>query len=357
MNNKGVLQMNVSQVIEIAKEWVEENVSQVPGFCGAYLGGSLSRMPKDASFPTYRDVDTYIIAEDVNQIPITHPILRYKGVLLERFRMSLGSHSSAEAVFSNPLVTSNLATGVVISDPAGLLGKLQQTIRKEYARRKWVQVRLEAERKRALENLEKMSHANTPIDMFDRLSWIVYSLAGVIAIAHLRPPTVRRCLALTRELLHSQGKTELHEEILKVYGCAHMSQKQVEFYLHESTNAYDTAVEVKHTPPTNWLANIFIHPDVRPYLVNGAQEIIDDGSYRETMFWIAFFHSLANTVIQNDAPDEEKPKYQAGFDGLLNGLGLSTRSDWQSRSQLADSVVKEVFQLADEVVESHPDII
>jgi hypothetical protein len=45
--------MRVSQVIEIAKEWVEENVSQLPGFCGAYLGGSLSRMQKDASFPTY----------------------------------------------------------------------------------------------------------------------------------------------------------------------------------------------------------------------------------------------------------------------------------------------------------------
>lgn len=349
--------MKVSQVIEIAKEWVEENVSQAPGFCGAYLGGSLSRMPKDASFPTYRDVDTYIIAEDVNKVTITHPILLYKGVLLERFKMSLESHSSPEVVLSSPLVTTNLAAGVVISDPVGLLGKLQQTIVKEYTRRKWVQFRLEAEKKEALENVEKMNHASSPIDVFDKLSWVVYLLAGVIAVAHLRPPTVRRCLALTKKLLQSQGKTELHEGILKVYGCAHMSREQVEFYLHESINAYDIAVEVKHTPPTSWLANLYIHPDVRPYLVNGAREIIDEGSYREAMFWIAFFHSLANAVLQNDAPDEEKPKYQADFDRLLSELGLSTRGDWQSRSQLTKSVAEEVFQLVDEVVENHPDII
>jgi hypothetical protein len=314
-------------------------------------------MPKDASFPTYRDVDTYIIAEDVNQVPIQHPIFLYKGVLLERFRMSLESHSSPESILSNPLVTTNLATGVVISDPLGLLGKLQQTIVKEYARRKWVQLRLDAEKKRALENLDKMSNANSSIDMFDRLSWIVYSLAGGIAIAHLRPPTVRRCLALTKELLQNQGKIELHEGILKMYGCAHMSRKQVEFCLHESMNAFDIAVEVRHTPPTNWLADLYIHPDVRPYLVNGAQEMIDEGSHREAMFWIAFIHSLANAVIQNDAPDEDKSKYQAGFDRLLSEFGLSTRADWQSRSELTNSVAKEVFQLADEVVENHPDII
>ena len=349
--------MNVRQVIEIAKEWVEENVSQVPGFCGAYLGGSLSRMPKDASFPTYRDVDTYIIAEDVNQVPITHPILLYKGILFERFKMSLESHSSPEVVLSRPLISTNLVTGVVVSDPVGLLGKLQKAIGEEYAHRKWVQFRLEFQKKGASEHLEKIKDANSPIDVLDEIGWIVFFLAGAIATAHLRPPTVRRCLALTKELLQSQGKAELHEEILKVYGCAHMSREQVDFYLHESINAFDLAVEVRHTPPPSWLADLYIHPDVRPYFVDGAQEIIDEGSFREAMSWIVFFHSLANAVIQKDAPDEEKPMYQAGFDRLLSELVLGTHGDWQSRSELTKSVAEEVFQLVDEVVENHPDII
>jgi len=48
--------------------------------------------------------------------------------------------------------------------------------------------------------------------------------------------------------------------------------------------------------------------------------------------------------------------YQAGFDLLLNELGLSISSDWQSRSQLAKNVAEEIFQLVEELIEKNPEI-
>jgi hypothetical protein len=67
--------MNVSQVVEIAKEWVGENSRQIPGFCGAHFAGSINRMSKEALFPIYSDVDIFIIVKDVKQICDSYPTL------------------------------------------------------------------------------------------------------------------------------------------------------------------------------------------------------------------------------------------------------------------------------------------
>ncbi|MBC8229903.1 hypothetical protein H8E77_10185 [bacterium] len=221
--------MTVGQVIEIAKEYVDKEASQVPGFCGAFLVGGINGMPKEAPFPLYRDVDIYMPVEDVKQIPIPQRKLPYK-----------------------------------------------------------------------------------------------------------------------------QGKSELHEEILRLLGCVHMDRGQVESYLQECVTAFDRAVEVKRTP---FSGSYNVDSCVRPYLVEGALEMINEGNHREAMFWIWIFHYCVNVAIQNDGSEEEKPQYQAGYDDFLSGLGLHAPNDWQSRLQLARNVAEQFFEFADEVVENHPDII
>jgi len=196
--------MIVGQVIEIAKEYVEKEASQAPGFCGAYLAGAINRMPKEATFPLYRDVDVYVPVEDVKQIPVPQRKLLYKGVILECVYGNFEEYSSPEAVLSDPGKASNLVGGNILSDPTGFLGKLYQAAVKEYAQRRWVQARCEVEKKGALERLGKEE-----IERLD-LWWVVLYLGGLIAVAHLMSPTVRRCLALTKELLQKQGKLELH---------------------------------------------------------------------------------------------------------------------------------------------------
>jgi hypothetical protein len=345
--------MNVSQVIEIAKEWVEENASQAPGFCGAHLAGAITKMPKDAPFPIYRDVDVNIVVKGPKRIPIFQQKLLYKGVLLECIFYGLEGYNSPEVVLSNPMFAHRLAVESVISDPTGMLTKLQRSVAQDYSQRRWVQARCESSKRSIMEDLDKMNQADSPTDAWVSLAWLVSHLGTLIAVAHLKPPTVRRCFALTKELLQSQGKLALHETVLKLCGYAHIDRGQVESYLQECVTAFERAVEVKRTP---FYGDFNIHSYVRPYLVEGSQEMIDEGNHREAMFWITFFHYLANVTIQNDAPEAEKPQYQAGFEQLLSGLGLHPLNDWQSRIQLAKNVAEEFFQLADEVIENHPDI-
>ena len=57
--------MNAGQVIEIAKEWVDQVGSKEPGFIGAHLMGSLVSMPKEAPFPSFKDVDLHLVLRDV----------------------------------------------------------------------------------------------------------------------------------------------------------------------------------------------------------------------------------------------------------------------------------------------------
>jgi hypothetical protein len=136
-------------------------------------------------------------------------------------------------------------------------------------------------------------------------------------------------------------------------GCAGMDREQVNFYLEECAAAFDLAVTVKQGP-TFW--GFKLRPHIRPYAIEGAQEIIDGGSHREAMWWITFFFVISLVAIQADAPDEDKPRFLATFQRLLNDLGMGTPADWQARHQQGRILAESVFQVADENIESNPNI-
>jgi hypothetical protein len=91
-------------------------------------------------------------------------------------------------------------------------------------------------------------------------------------------------------------------------------------------------------------------------VVEGAQELIDAGKHCEAMLWIVAFSYLANAAIQQDAPADERPRFQAQFDRLLHDLGLDTPQAWHARLQYARHVAEGVFTLADAMVAHHPAI-
>jgi hypothetical protein len=339
--------MNVSQVIEIAKAWVEEEAGQVPGFCGAYLAGSLSQERKDSPFPAHSDVDIYVVVKDVSQIPVRKTKRSYKGILVDSEFQSVEEYRSPEVVLSSPEYAPNIVAGRILSDPMGLLSELRQIVEQKYANQTWVQARCQWEKRLVEEYLAKIEPESTCGDMFEHLIWVVLGLGGLVAVAHLRPPTVRKCLVLTQELLQDQGRLDLHQAILRAWGCARFERSDVERCLEECITAFNRAVQVIRTPFYG------IHQDAYPYLVEGSREMIDAGHHREAMFWIMLMHSLSNRAIQRDAPEGEKHSSRAGLDQVLNRLGLGTVGERHSRLQLLQGVKEEVFNLADQVVQRY----
>jgi hypothetical protein len=346
--------MNVRQVIQLAKEWVRLYGSQIPGFCGAYLTGGINAMPPDAPFPPYRDVDVHIVLEEGGKSTQDNLELEYEDLILACGFKGRAEYRPPESVLTNPHIAPNLAVDSVLSDPTGLLTEIQQVVAKEFARRRWVVARSEYEKKRALEYLEPLSQADSPFEVLLGLWWFASFLSGLVAVASLKLPTHRKALVLMKELLQSQHGSDLHEGLLTVLGYADMSPEKVGFYLQECTVAFDRAVAVKRRP-SYW--GFKLRPHVRPYAIDGAREMMDESHHREAMYWIEAFFVIALAVIQNDAPEEEKPRFQATFGRLLSDLGLRTPDDWRSRLRQARKLADEVFRVADDIVVHNPGVM
>jgi hypothetical protein len=344
--------MNVGQVIELAREWVETEGSQTPGFCGAHLMGALNHAPRDAPFPAYKDVDLNLVVEGA---PGGEPHeIFFKGLILEYGVLDVKRYRSPATVLSDPELASNLAVDSILSDPKGTLAALQSVVAREYAQRRWVQARCASAKNDVLQGFQGLQLAASP-DQARLILWlyVTMGLTGTVALADLKPPTHRRSLIQMKTLLEQYGREDLQEAMLELLGFAHLRSAQVEVHLHNMAEAFDRAVQVTRTPVPG---SFKLHPHVRPYLVDGAQEMIDESHGREAMLWIWFGLAIANGAIQADAPEDEKPHFQAMADQLYADMGWSGLQDVASHLPQARKLADELFRVADAIVAGHPDI-
>jgi hypothetical protein len=344
--------MNVCEVRQLVREWINAYGSQDPTFRGAHLMGSINTIPEDAPFPGYRDVDFALVLDIDKDRP--NQEVSYKGLILECASASISKYRPLQSVLSNPGLAPNLALDSILSDPTGVLHELHQAVKKEFARREWVVARCEWEKVQVLRHLDALGKARSPGEVSYLLAMVLNFLSGLMAVAYLQMPTHRRCLVLMKELLERAGRAKVYKDVLRTFGSVHMTRSRIESYLKAGLSAFDRAVEVHRTDSPYGFK---LHPHVRPYFADATKEMIGEGYHREAVAWIWTLHYLSNAAIQNDAPEEDKHKFQAGFDDLLRGLGLLAPEGWPSRRQAARELADEVFAIADRVVESHPDIV
>src|SRR6266545_5800444 len=334
--------MDVSQAIEHTRAWVEVQARRMPGFCGAHLMGGILALPKDAPLPAYKDVDFNIVCEGVRETETFD--VAWQGLILEYSVVGVERYCAAEDVLASPDLASNLAAAGILSDPRGLLAPLSQAVAEQYARRRWVQARCDYERRMVVQCLDDLRRAETPLEA----RWHVLSaglfLSGLLAEASLRPPTHRRCLVLMHDVLREQGREDLHEAALRLLGFGQVRREQVESYLDDCAAAFDRAAEVTRTPVP---FQFKLQPHVRPYIVDGAREMIDQGCHREAMFWIGGFLMFANAAIQADAPAQERPIYQAKVDRLAEDLGFGVDADVAARAAAMRDLAEAIFGVAD----------
>ena len=122
------------------------------------------------------------------------------------------------------------------------------------------------------------------------------------------------------------------------------AELQVESYLQGAMGAFDRAVEVYRTQVPYGFK---LHPYVRPYFLRATQEMMDRGYHREAMIWVWVCHWISNAALQNDAPEDEKVQFQAGFDRLLEDMGLSTPEEIAAQGERTRALAEEIFQAAE----------
>ena len=241
-----------------------------------------------------------------------------------------------------------------MSDPTGILTPLQRKVAADYGRRRWIEARSEAEKASAEKHLAAMRTASTPQERLDSVWAFLSALSGLLAVAQLKRPTTRRTLALLGELLDEQGRPDLHEAALTLFGSAPMSCGDVQVMLDRSVVAFDRSVEVYQTPTPYGFT---IRPHLRPYLAEATQEMIDEGNHREAMYWITALAGESYLVLQNDAPDGEKPKFAAQLQAMYTALGYTGTSTeaWAERVASAEHLAQEIYYVANGLVELNPE--
>ncbi len=244
---------------------------------------------------------------------------------------------------SNPSAGPNLATTQILADPTGLLTPFQQACAAGYRQRRYVQARCEAEKAAAEKALAAMRGAAAPADRLDAVRDFLAGLSGLLAVAQLRRPTTRRTLTLLGDLLQEQGRPDLQDMALAVMGSAWMDREQVEAMLDRFDAAFDRAAQVYRTPIPYGFA---LRPYVRPYQVEGARELIAEGSHREAVYWITCMDT-AYLALANDASDAEKPLFAAELQAIYAKLGLTSADMWDERVAEAERLAREIYPIAD----------
>jgi len=180
---------------------------------------------------------------------------------------------------------------------------------------------------------------------------LLNALSGLLAVAQLKRPTTRRTLALLGDQLDEQGRPDLREAALTVWGSAHLSRADVQAMLDQSVIAFERSVEVYETPTP---FGFTIRAHLLPYLTEATQEMIDEGNHREATFWIMTLVTEAYLVLQNDAPDGEKPVFAAQLHAMLAALGYLSTEAWAERVAAAERLTPEIYRIADALVALHP---
>jgi hypothetical protein len=343
----------VGAVVEIVREWVELHARHLPNFAGAYLWGGITALPAEAPFQLYRDVDVVVVVTEGAQDDNLEVL--YRGVMLEVLSKNLADHQSAEAVLADPSHGPNMATTQILADPTGILAPLQRAVAADYGRRRWVRARCEAEKATAEQQLAAMRQVSDPVLSQEPLwpLWLLLNaLSGLLAVAQLKRPTTRRTLSLLGELLDEQGRPDLHEAALALWGSAHMGRAEVQAMLDQSVAVFDRSVEVYRTPTPYGFT---IRGHLRPYLAEASQAMIDEGQHREAMFWILTLATESYLVLQNDAPDAEKPAFAAQLQAMLAALGYTSAEGWAERLAAAERLTRAIYPIADALVAQHPE--
>lgn len=339
----------VAEIVARVRDWIVRNADCFPGFCGAHLVGGITRMPPEALFPAYRDVDLVIVlhagAYD-RPNPEDHSV---DGLILEVGFRNVDEYASPAVVLADPTLA-NLAYAPILTDPLGILSELQYEVAREFARPKWVRARCLAAQGRVGSLIGMMRQAPNPVEAIGA-SWHMWeSLTEVLAMARLRAGTYRRTFTLLKELLQQEGRVDLHEAALTLLGSRQMSRAQVEAYLHESALLFDRALEVKSSPgPYTYK----LHAYVRPYLVEGAQEMVDEGNHREALYWILATHVVGADTLARDAPEDERPEHATRTGRMIAELGWLAPEERDAKALHAQALAQQIFALADRIVDAY----
>jgi hypothetical protein len=344
--------MRVKQAREVARQWMVEEASGIPGFCGAYTAGSTNWLSDDADLTTTSDLDIMVVLTDQNQAGKRGKFI-YRDALLEVSYLRRDQLQSPDQVLSDYHLAPSFRTTKIIFDPLGHLTPLQAAVSRDYAKRQWVRQRCANARDKVLRYLRSINEEGALHDQVTACLFAAGITTHVLLVAGLRNPTVRARYMAVRELLADYGHIEFHETLLELLGTARMSQERVRQHLATLIDIFDAARRSIKTPFP--FATDFSE-SARPIAIDGSLELIERGYYREAMFWVGVTHSRCRQILPQDAPGYLTRSFKDSYQELVCDLGMCTFAGVRRRSAEIERILPQVCDLAEGIIAANYEI-
>jgi hypothetical protein len=347
----------VRDVRPVIRAWIAGDLERWPGLRAAHFVGGITSMPEDAQFPSHKDVDLHLVFEEGSPaLAPAGPFLdvveeEYEGLLIEAGIKPIAEYASPETVLANPEIAHHLALDSVVYDPDGVLGRLEAPVRREFARRHWVEARLDHEQRGLAAAMELLTMSRAMYGASGELNLLGYSFTFISAmfdVATLKPPSTGSGFPLRmRGVLEQHGRRDLYEEYLAVLGLSELAPERVEHHLRVGSEAFDIAARVRRTP------HPFQHKlkaHLRPYFVGSCRALFDAGHHREAANWLSPFFSSSLDVIIADGDERDKRRFSSAYEAFLADLGKSSEAARSSHLQRAVRLHRECRDLAARIV-------
>ena len=344
--------MIVKDAKRAAREWVMEEASEAPGFCGALYAGSTNWLPDEAAFPPTSDVDVWVVLADRGQPAKLGKFIR-RDVILDVSCLPSDQLLSPDRILGDYHLAGSFRTPSIIADPSGRLTKLQAAVSRDFAKRRWVYRRCEHAKNRVLRNLRSLNASEPFHDKVTAWLFATGVTTHVLLVAGLRNPTVRQRYVAVRELLADYGRMDFYETLLKMLGCARMSRESVSQHLTALTEVFDAAKAVVKTP---FPFASDISDVARPITIDGSWDLISRGYHREAIFWMVATYSRCQKVLYHDAPAEMRDRFGPGYLQLLGDLGISSFADLRQRNEQVELFLPRVWEVAEAIMAANPGI-
>jgi hypothetical protein len=342
------------------RNWIADNTNRIPGLCAAHLNGSITSLKEESIFPDDKDVDILLVfAPDspalIQNGPYSNNLeFLYEGLMVEVGLKPLTDYSDAETILANPEIAHHLTVDSILYDSQGQLSAMQAQIKSQYNRRGWVQARLAYER-RGWEQVTAIYETVPEMAVSARINlmgWAFTYLSSLLCVATLQAPTAS--FMKMREILTVYDRLPLYETYLALFGLDRVTPDLTCQLLAEGCEAFDLAVQIRQTPHP---FQHKLHPHLRPYFVNKCQRLLADGYPGEALGPVMPFYLSACDVIMADGTAVQKEFYAKRAADFLQRLGIDSVAEQQARWAESRRLGECFFDLADEIIATHPNII
>lgn len=342
----------VSEAHAIAREWVWANRERIPGYIGAYLAGSVSWLADNDPISPNSDIDIMIVVEDDTIAPKPGKFI-YHNVLLEASIVPFSLIADPGPAAGRYHIATSIARQKVLDDPFEMLGPRFAIIAAEFPRRHRVIARMDAVQSGIVTGLGNIP-ADTPFHQ-QVMMWLFPTgvTTHLLLVAGLRNPTVRRRYVEARHLLESYGESAQFDALLALIGCEHITRRDADRYLAALEPVFATAATVESST-SRWTSDI--SSAARRISIDGTQELIGLGYYRESMFWIVATFTRCLDVLAKAGEERISPQADLAFRSLMTDLGIESLDDITTSSSEVIAALPAIRATADRILDRNPEV-